>query len=374
MPRKKTLEEIKQFVTEVTNGTVQLLSDVYINSKEHLKFRCKCGEIFERSYGKFKQGSYYCEQCSRDALSEKYRTPFSEILKAIEDAGCEYISGEYKNNNSELILRCKCGELFKKDMAHFIHHNQNRCSKCGAKSSAESKIKYDYDTAKEVLNEFGYTLLENEFHGAALPHLCRCPLGHECQITLSQLLFRGTGCRQCGIDINKGTKSIHYINGNAKIGEIIRQGIRRWKSFIRILYNNTCPITGVKDKECDVHHFESFISLFNQACDMMGIIATPDTKLKDFDSYEIYDQLRQVVFDMHTLNSGILLSKSIHSNYHHYCKKNKIEINKKSLDDYIFNNYQIHLDDIWKSNQYENWQHFISIKQFKEYLSYEDAQ
>lgn len=58
-----TIDEVKTRVEE--NGNSVLLSTEYINAQRKLKFQCKCGNIYSRSWNGFNNGQGYCLECSK---------------------------------------------------------------------------------------------------------------------------------------------------------------------------------------------------------------------------------------------------------------------------------------------------------------------
>jgi Zn finger protein HypA/HybF involved in hydrogenase expression len=130
MPKKKTYEEVKLNIEATNSGTV-LLSTKYEGTKMPLEFKCKCGKTFKRTYDKFMAGAYYCVECKKSMLSEMYKFSLDEVKQIIREGGCEYVSGEYVNNQSILTIRCSCGNLFEKKLLKF-RSGQNRCPKCGS--------------------------------------------------------------------------------------------------------------------------------------------------------------------------------------------------------------------------------------------------
>jgi predicted RNA-binding Zn-ribbon protein involved in translation (DUF1610 family) len=65
--KKLTIEDVRNYLlTNDINNDCTLLSSVYINSHEPLKFRCnQCGKEFERSFTNVKRNQKYsCARCS----------------------------------------------------------------------------------------------------------------------------------------------------------------------------------------------------------------------------------------------------------------------------------------------------------------------
>lgn len=63
----------------------------------------------------------------------KQKYTFEEVKDFIESKGCKLLSTEYVNNSEKLIIKCSCGEVFKKSFDKFKNGKQYRCKKCGYK-------------------------------------------------------------------------------------------------------------------------------------------------------------------------------------------------------------------------------------------------
>lgn len=343
MPRKKTLDEVKVHLNEISNGTLTVLSEEYNGNRKPLRVRCGCGNEFEKTYLKLAAGYYLCPQCALEKKSKLFRKNFDEVLDCINKAGCEYISGEYKNHKSELTLRCSCGNIFQKPFVK-IQQGYGYCKECGKKKVADSKRIYDIDNAREILLSHGYTLLENEFRGAAEKHLCLCRNGHECNIRLSGLLSGRSGCILCAKDSKKGVSHPNYQGGKALIKEAIRCSLNDWKSDIRKLYNNTCPITGHTGEHCVVHHLDSFIDIFETASKKHHSDVSINGKLNDYPEYDTFDEIKKDILDMHTLRTGILISFGVHILFHK--EYGHGHTTPQQFNEFLMNHYNMSLEDI----------------------------
>lgn len=79
--------------------------------------------------------------------------------------GCQYVSGEYKNNKSKLIFQCKCGNTFKTTFTRARDGLKIKCDMCSGytpKISLETQIKIIEDEGYKVLDvgEFNNTNTE----------------------------------------------------------------------------------------------------------------------------------------------------------------------------------------------------------------------
>lgn len=144
MGKKYTYDEIKLFIE---SKGCELISTEYKNSKEKLKIKCNCGEVFERSFNDFKSKKMYCcSCCSGNKLS------YNEVKLFIESKGCKLISTEYKNNSTKLEIQCQCGNVYCVDFNTFKKEKQYQCPSCGNKKRIEKMRN------KEIFENGYYTI------------------------------------------------------------------------------------------------------------------------------------------------------------------------------------------------------------------------
>ena len=342
MPKKKTIDEVRQFINDSTDGKTLLLSDEYINSKTPLKLKCSCGNIFYRKYDKLKTNGFNCVECSKKELSKRYSYSLDDIKKIISDKGCEYISGEYVNETSKLTIKCKCGKEFIKSFNKF-NSGQDHCPKCGMKALAEKKTKYNLDSARELLRSYGFELLENEYLGAQEKMLCKCRNGHESYIVISQLKHGRSGCRECATERMKGNLHYNYQGGVSIVSEAIRRSLAKWKEHIRNLYNDTCPVTGEKE-ETVVHHLLTLRDMYDEITSEYGETVGFYDKICDFSSYKIFDEIRNEIVKRHNNTTGILISRELHIAYHReYGYRGNTS---EQFNDFLLAHYSIPLTDV----------------------------
>lgn len=315
MPRRKTLEEVKQEIYELSDGKTEILSDEYINVKTPLLVKCECGNIFYRDYGHLKRGQLLCTKCSKEKQSKLFRANFDDVIQYIEEHGCKYISGEYVNNNSLLTLQCSCGNIFQKSMTKFKNAGQDHCSECGFKNLSKQKTKYTTEDAKNIFSSGGYMMIGEYINANTLVE-CICKNGHHCLMHLSEYIFRGRGCQQCVRDKMRGENHPNFKGGVSIIEDRIRHQLSDWKKQIRSLFSNKCPITGEFGLDCDVHHLTSLSIIFSSICDKYNINITKRDNIKELESYELFDTIVNEIISAHNSSVGILISKDIHVQFH----------------------------------------------------------
>lgn len=108
-----TYQEVK---STIEAKGCKLLSTEYVNVSTDLEIQCKCGNIYKRTFANFKRGSYYCNSCRNDMLSERYRCSLDDVTTYIKSVGLE-LESEYANASDPLILRCPQGHVFKRSFS-----------------------------------------------------------------------------------------------------------------------------------------------------------------------------------------------------------------------------------------------------------------
>lgn len=307
MPTRYSYDYVKKYIE---SKECELISEKYINSSEKLKIKCKCGNMYERDFYHFSKGQIECLKCKKNKFSNRYRTSFDEIINKINQNDCEYIAGEYVNNKSKLTLKCKCGNIFTKDMAHFFN-GQNRCPECGKNLSSQYKIKYDENYVQDIISKNGY-ILKDKYINAYTPFKVMCKNGHEFNMVFSHYLNNHSGCKQCANRRLNGKGHWNYKGGESEVLDYFRKNINQWKFDVFKRNNFKCFLTG-SDNDCVVHHLKSFNLIISESCQELNIKL--ERKIKDYDA-ETFEKLKNKVFSKHTINEGIVLQRKVHNKFH----------------------------------------------------------
>ena len=346
MPKRLTYEEVFESVNKISNGKTKLISNEYINACTPLLFQCQCGNTFSRRFDKFKLGRILCDACTTELQKETKRLDFNYVKSEIEKTGCKYISGKYENDDSKLYLQCRCGNYFYKSWGKF-HSGQDRCKDCGNELVKKSKRKYYPENAKEILKEYGYTMIGNFIDGATKVE-CICSKGHKCNIALSQLIYeRHSGCLQCAQENRKGDKHPNYKGGISMLDDDIRKSLFNWKNNIREIYNHQCPITHKNKLDTIVHHLYSLSSIYNDVINELNL----DVKLHDtIENNDLSEKDKQLIIskvvEKHTNKTGILIDKDIHIAFHKQYGYG--ENTPEQFDRFLRDNYSLTLNQIMK--------------------------
>ena len=151
-----TIQNIKH---SIKTEYPKLLSEQFVNSRSKLKWLCECGGIFERVLHKvISDKRLFCSKCSYSKSKIGGRLDIGEVREFIENnSNCRLLSEVYTRGHDLLSILCDCGDGFEVSFSNFKNHNVRQCKKCSGKN------RLTIDEVREVLNEKGYTLLDEEY-------------------------------------------------------------------------------------------------------------------------------------------------------------------------------------------------------------------
>lgn len=310
MPKKLDYKHVKAFIEEKSNGEAKLISTSYVNSTTPLLIKCKCGNEFHKSFDKCKNGFFMCSSCLNQFRSKKYSLTMEQIINEISKEDCEYINGEYINNTSKLLIKCKCGELFFKDFNHF--KRQPRCPKCGNQKLKDSKKKYDFEAVSQIFMEKGFKLLETKYIGCQTPMKCMCSNKHIQYKKLTDLKNQKHGCLICSIKNNSGENHWNYKGGKNELFDTLRKDLKNWKFSVLCDRNFKCELSNNKSN-LEVHHLKNFIDIITETLQELSLPLY--RKCCQYSDKEL-DNIRQLFIKKHTLKVGVVLTKKLHKEFH----------------------------------------------------------
>ena len=115
MGKKLSYQEVKEYIESYG---CELLSEKYVNNEAKLRIKCKCGNIFEKSYINFKHGGQrQCVKCSGIDMSSK--------LGEIREMGCGELAEiiEYTGVGDITVKILGTGEIIKANYGNFKKGN-----------------------------------------------------------------------------------------------------------------------------------------------------------------------------------------------------------------------------------------------------------
>lgn len=117
---RRSLKEIQDYFAEFG---CELITDNYINTKQTLKYVCRCGnKEATTNFESFSTGKKTCSNC----MNVKY--DFKYVKKYFEDSGCTLLSTSYKYMTDKLDYICKCNSKAETQFYRFLAGQ--RCMKC----------------------------------------------------------------------------------------------------------------------------------------------------------------------------------------------------------------------------------------------------
>jgi very-short-patch-repair endonuclease len=139
---------------------------------------------------------------------------FEEVKRFIEiesKSGCKLLSTEYENAHTPLIIRCRCGEIFKADYSHFKFNNQQQCSNCN-KQKLGAYLKYKIEEIRQFVKENSECeLISTEYKNAHTNLNFKCKCGNIFTTTFDSFKTEKVRqCPKCGIENRAKKKRLSF--------------------------------------------------------------------------------------------------------------------------------------------------------------------
>jgi hypothetical protein len=159
----------------------------FFNGRTPFKIQCPKGHIFEASSERALRKTIGCIICDK-LSSPKHHNYFQ--IKLLENTEFVYVSGEYINRRSKIIVKCKKkGHSFEKDFGRIATFERGKCPKCREE---------DRNTkSKDKITKW---LQENRPHLEILEHLSR----RKCKLK----------CKKDGYVYTTGNDNFYFNNSN----------------------------------------------------------------------------------------------------------------------------------------------------------------
>lgn len=266
-----TIDNIKTYI-KLNDINCDILSDIYVNNTNDLKWRCQCGKAFLCSWNSFQSGKHQCNECSRiEGYAQKALSinevkelikdkPFSMIdntfttlskgFSAITNDGYKIlvnrdniyrnnmpeffhknnpytihninhylqlngsqtrlISDEYEGNNKRLKWICGCGNEFERSWNRVLQ-GASLCKHCSDIKKYKLQKEQEFELVKKYFKNKHYKLLSTEYINShsKLQYICEKHKEKGIQeITWSHCKHRDAGCKYCA---NEKIGALHRI-------------------------------------------------------------------------------------------------------------------------------------------------------------------
>lgn len=132
MPKRKTKEE---FIKELKQKMPNILAlEEYKNN--HTKIKCKClihDVVCISTPKRLLNGNNCCEFCIKEDKSNRLLKTNEQFIKQLNENNIDVKPlEEYRGNNTKILFRCSCGDLWETTPQRVLIGNH--CKKCGYKN------------------------------------------------------------------------------------------------------------------------------------------------------------------------------------------------------------------------------------------------
>ena len=235
-----TIDNIKRYI-KINKLEVELISSEYVSSSSPLEFRCaKCGEKFETTFSKIKEGKINCMKC-RIENGEFIRTDIEKIREMLDELDCDLVSTEYMGEGSPIEFVCrKHRELGIQTTNKKNIRRGQACHECGRINSLRSREVPD-EEMKEMTEKKGFI-----FVGTTYEHGIKSVL-YKCKKHLDKGVFV-----KAYADMRKSKGGCPCCLGYGRTHEEFVEEIKKISPNIRILskYNQTDDYIDCECLEC----------------------------------------------------------------------------------------------------------------------------
>lgn len=207
-PYKLTINDVENLVI---NANCELISTEYYNNREKLKFKCHCGEYFEKSLDSFRNHPQ-CKKCGYEIQAKKTSCSYEEVYEIFLNGNCLLLEKEYKNNRQKLKYLCECGDVSYVTLHAF--KQGTRCKNCGFTKLANAN-RHSYEYIKSVFESRNCILISTDYKNnkTILHYICSC--GNEDWSTFDSFVSNKETCEKCA---NKRISEFHknemvYVRG-----------------------------------------------------------------------------------------------------------------------------------------------------------------
>jgi len=129
------------------------LSQEYKNNYTHMKWKCKCGYIWNASFANIKNNKSWCPKCG---YISKRKLTYEFVKKKIEEIGGTLLSNTYINNSTPLKIKCVKGHIW---YVAYTNISQGRqCPKCSG------FVRYSFVDVKNFIEKCDGILLSKTFN------------------------------------------------------------------------------------------------------------------------------------------------------------------------------------------------------------------
>ena len=195
MGKKLTNEDFIQRIKQIMPNVIPI--EEYINN--YTKIKCKCllhNNIYMSTPKLLLNGHKSCKYCISEDKKNRLLRSNKEFLNILQDKNIDVIPlEEYKGNNTKILFKCSCGELWNTTPERVLLGNH--CKKCGYKNMiGENNYFYNPNLSEDDRNDRNYRFRNPHYKNFI--QQCFNRDDYTCQISGKK---------------SKGDIVVHHING-----------------------------------------------------------------------------------------------------------------------------------------------------------------
>jgi len=198
--KRKLNIEIFKIIANERGG--ECLSNIYINGKSKLEFKCSEGHIWKTIPECIKNNKTWCSICANKNIP----LTIEEMKKLAIENGGECLSDTYINNSTNLKWKCKNGHIWD------ATPNKVKSAKTWCLECSGSKIK-TIEYMQEIAKEKNGKCLSEKYVGAHSNLIWECEFGHQWSAPYHLIKNHNCWCPTC--KDSKGEKIIkNFLDEN----------------------------------------------------------------------------------------------------------------------------------------------------------------
>lgn len=236
-----SFQYVEDFV--ISNSECALVSTDYTNDRSKLKFRCKCGNVFETTFDTFRhKNKRTCDVCSEQIRIEKRKKTNNEFLNEVNKlTGKEYLFLEsYTNAYTKILVKHnKCGHIYKVSPGNFL--SGSKCPNCAGNIKGTTE---QFKKKLEILYGDEYLVLGSYINANTKIEMKHNKCGYEWSVVPFTIL-KGHGCPICAIDSIKSKQR----KSNKQFLKEVYKLVKEEYTFLEKYINSTTKIK-VRHNKC----------------------------------------------------------------------------------------------------------------------------
>jgi hypothetical protein len=287
----------------------------YFDQKSYVQYKCNCGHITTRKWYNFKKNQT-CRECSLNVWGDRYVSSKDKVNKFILSKNAKWISGEYKNQKSKLIIEFECGHI--QEVSYYLFHMRNSklCYDCALENRVD-KSRFSKENIIKCVEDhnfiFSKFLSEYKNNNTKIEYLCK-EFNH-LNIRTVAGFYKAPTCKECfKLETRKyyfGERNYGWGAGISSLRDCLKSTIYNWRNESINLCNGLCVVEGKKFEV--VHHLYGFGLILK---DIFLEINMPIRKSVTEYTIEELEIIRNKIIEKHNLLLGVCLTKRVHKFFH----------------------------------------------------------